>query len=167
MSCTKKGEFNPWEQLRDFSYTACSWVTSTGMSRIVTSLSCFMHSPLTFHLHYPWLHGWIFLTPSLMWKNSCNTHLLSLPRFLFGMIGEYSFCVLLKNHFHVSIYGCIGSLQFGAVMNNTNTNTITVYITIDVMLVMFDFFKVTTAWFIWYFFFSTKYLPTLVNYLLC
>lgn len=72
----------------------------------------------------------------------------SLMRFLFGIIVEYSFCVLLKNHFHVSIYGCIGSFQFGAVMNNTNTNTITVYITIDGMLVMFDFFKVTTAWFI-------------------
>lgn len=95
-------------------------------------------------------------------------HLLSLMRFLFGIIVEYSFCVLLKNHFHVSIYGYIGSLQFGATMNNTNTNTITVYITIDVVLVMFDFFfKVTAAWFIWYFSFSTQYLPTSVNYLLC
>lgn len=154
-------------QLCDFSYMTCSWVASTEMSRIVTSLSCFMHSPPTFHLHYSWLHGWIFLSRNLMWKDSCNIHLLSLMRFLFGIIVEYSFCVLLKNHFHVSIYGCIGSLQFEAVMNNTNTNTITVYITIDAMLVMFDFFKVTTAWFIWYFFFSTKYLPTVVNYLLC
>lgn len=148
MSCTKKGEFNPWEQLRDFSYTACSRVTSTGMSRIVTSLRCFTHSPLTFHLHYSWLHGWIFLTPNPVWKDSCNIHLLSLMRFLLGFIVEYSYCVLLKKHVHVSIYGYIGSLQFGAVMNNTNTDTITVCITIDVRLVMFDFFKVTTAWFI-------------------
>lgn len=148
MSCTKKGEFNPWEQLRDFSYTTCSRVTSTGMSRIVTSLRCFTHSPLSFHLHYSWLHGRIFLTPNLMWKDSCSIRLLSLMRFLLGIIVEYSCCVLLKNHFHVSIYGYIGSLQFGAVMNNTNTDTFTVYITIDVRLVMFDFFKVTTAWFI-------------------
>lgn len=69
-------------------------------------------------------------------------------RFLLGFIVEYSYCVLLKKHVHVSIYGYIGSLQFGAVMNNTNTDTITVYIAIDVRLVMFDFFKVTTAWFI-------------------
>lgn len=148
MSGTKKGEFNPWEQLRDFSYTACSRVTPTGMSRIVTSLRCFTRSPLSFHLHYSWLRGWIFLTAKLMWKDSCNIRLLSLMRFLLGIIVEYSCCVLLQKHFHVSIYGYIGSLQFGAVMNNTNTDTFTVYITIDVRLVMFDFFKVTTAWFI-------------------
>lgn len=56
----------------------------------------------------------------------------------------------------------MGSLQFGAVMNDTVTNTIAVCITIDIMLVTFDFSKVPTAWFI-----SAEHLPTLLTYLHC